>query len=394
MDALDVVLLAVVALSTVHGLRIGAAAQLASLVGFCAGLAVGAGLVTLVVPHVAGQLAKTFAALVLLLVPAGTGGSLGRRLGAAAWSRLRRARLGALDAVLGGAVAAAGTLVLCWLLASVLVNSAFQVVVGQIERSVVLRSVAGALPPVPNVFASVERHLAADGFPQVLANVVPEPVGPVALAPPAAVRDAVAAAGASTVKVVAIGCGDEQEGSGFVASAGPGHDLVVTNAHVVAGTGSISVEAPDGTTARATPVLFDPRFDLAVLRSAPLGEPALRVDHSLVERGTTAVVLGYPGGGPFADRPAGVLARFAAEGRDIYGNALTVRTVYELRAVVRPGNSGGPLVTPSGEVLGVVFSRSTSDPDIGYALASPGVASRIAEAAHRSAPVGTEGCVS
>jgi S1-C subfamily serine protease len=392
-DALDVALVVVVLLSTVHGSRTGAAAQLASLVGFCAGLAAGAGLVTLVDPHVVGQLAKTFTALALLLLPAGVGGHLGRRLGTSAWSRLRRARLGALDAALGAVVAAAGTLVLCWLLASILVNSAIQAVVGQIERSVVLRSVAGALPPVPSAFASVERYLAAGGFPQVLANVVPEPVGPVALARPATVRAAVAAASASTVKVVAIGCGDEQEGSGFVAVAGPGHDLVVTNAHVVAGTGSISVEAPDGTTSTATPVLFDPRFDLAVLRSAPLGEPALGIDRGLVERGAPAVVLGYPGGGPLTDRAAGVLARFEAEGRDIYGNALTVRTVYELRAVIRPGNSGGPLVASSGEVLGVVFSRSTSDPDIGYALASPGVASRVVEAMGRTAAVSTDGCV-
>ncbi len=394
MDALDVALLAAVAISAFHGLRIGAAAQLASLVGFCAGLAAGAGLVTLVDPYVAGQLAKTFTALALLLLPAGIGGSLGRRLGGRVWHKLRRARLGSLDAALGAVVASGGTLLVCWLFASILVNSAFQEVAGQVEDSAVLRGVARVLPPVPNAFSSVERFLAAGGFPQVLANVLPEPVGPVRLPGEAAVRSALVAASASTVKVVAIGCGGEQEGSGFVATTGAGSDLVVTNAHVVAGTSTITVEAPDGTASRATPVLFDPRFDLAVLRTSPLGEPALPIDTGLVERGAAAVVLGYPGGGPFSHRSAGILARFEAEGRDIYGNALTVRTVYELHAVVRPGNSGGPLVAPSGEVLGVVFSRSTSDPEIGYALASPGVASRVAEAAHRTAAVGTQGCVS
>ena len=66
------------------------------------------------------------------------------------------------------------------------------------------------------------------------------------------------------------------------------------------------------------------------------------------------------------------MAQFEAEGRDIYGQGLTVRNVYEIQAVVRPGNSGGPLVVPDGQVIGVVFSRSTTNADVGYALPRPG----------------------
>ena len=85
--------------------------------------------------------------------------------------------------------------------------------------------------------------------------------------------------------------------------------------------------------------------------------------------------------------PAGVMAEFEAEGRDIYGQGLTVRDVYEIQAIVRPGNSGGPLVQPDGQVIGVVFSRSTTNGDIGYALASPGVLSRV-DQAEADQPVG------
>jgi S1-C subfamily serine protease len=393
-DALDVVLLVIAALAAAHGLRVGAAVQLVSFAGFLAGLAIGVVLILLIEPHLSGQLVKTFVALILLVVPATVVGGAGRQLGFGAWQALRRVRFGAADSALGAVFAVAATMIVCWLFASILVNSAYQGVSNQIERSKIIQGVERVMPPVPDSFATVERYLSADGFPQVLVNVIPGSLGAVTLPSATEVRSAVGAASASTVKVVAIGCGLEQEGSGFVAHTSDGSDLVVTNAHVVAGTKSITVEAPDGTSAPATPVLFDPRFDLAVLRTSPLGEPALSIDPSYVERGASAVVLGYPGGGSFTYRPAGVVARFAAEGRDIYDTALTVRTVYELRAIVRPGNSGGPLVSPSGQVLGVVFSRSASNPDVGFALASPGVLARVDTALEHPGNPGTESCTS
>ncbi len=142
-------------------------------------------------------------------------------------------------------------------------------------------------------------------------------------------------------------------------------------------------------------VSFDPSYDLAVLRVNDLSEPALPLDSSTVSRGTQAAVLGYPEGGPFDVVPAGVMDEFQAQGRDIYGQGLTEREVYELQAVVRPGNSGGPLVEPDGEVIGVVFSRSTTNNDVGYALTSPGVLAEVqraktltADGGHRAVHVG------
>jgi S1-C subfamily serine protease len=194
-------------------------------------------------------------------------------------------------------------------------------------------------------------------------------------------------AAASTVKIVGVGCGGVLEGSGFV--AGPG--LVVTNAHVVAGIDGPVVEDRGGRHPART-VLFDPDLDLAVLRTSGLAGPALPLETSTVSRGTGGAVLGYPGGGPFRAGPAAVRRSFVAVGRDIYGRRTVPRAVYELEAAVRPGNSGGPVVVPDGRVIGVVFSRSLSQANVGYALVGGDVATRLRTAAARSAAVDTGAC--
>jgi S1-C subfamily serine protease len=295
-----------------------------------------------------------------------------------------------VDAAAGALVATGGALVVIWLLASILVNSQFSLVATQINNSKIIRAVTNVMPPIPTALAPAERFLSNEGL-QVVADGLVQLAGPVAYPTGAQVRAWAAVASPSTVKVVAVGCGEIQEGSGFVASPG----LVVTNAHVIAGTGSIRVEDATGYHV-ASVELFDPEFDLAVLRVRGLAERPLRIDPYTVGRGTKAVVMGYPEGGPLAVDPAGVRSEIMATGLDVYGQNPTVRAVYEIQALVRPGNSGGPLVEPGGLVIGVVFSRSPSTPDIGYALASPGVLQRVekAEALAPSSVVGTGGCIS
>lgn len=389
MDALDIILVVVVLASAIRGLRLGAAVQVLSFGGLLAGLALGVGLVLVIGPHIGGQRTKTFVALVLLLLPAALLAGVGRQIGAGLWKRLRRARFGSIDAFFGAIVAVAGSLVVAWFLASILVNSQFSLVSNQIQNSRVLREVAGVMPPIPTALAPVEHFLSAEGLPQVYVDLV-QGAGPVQLPTNAQVREAVLVAGSSTVKVVGIGCGQIQEGSGFVVAPG----LVVTNAHVIAGTHQLTVSDATGTH-EATAILFDPEFDIAVLRVQSLSDRPLRLDPALVGRGAEAAVLGYPGGGPFDAVQAGLVSAFQATGLDIYGQNTTVRSVYELQAVVRPGNSGGPLVEQSGLVIGVVFSRSANRPDIGYALASPGVLQRVhtAQSEPASFSVGTGACI-
>ncbi|MGA3214417.1 MAG: MarP family serine protease [Acidimicrobiales bacterium] len=390
MDALDVILIVVLLAASLRGLRRGAAVQVLSYGGALAGLAVGVVLVLLVCPHLRGEHTKTIVALVLLLVPAATLAAGGRQLGSGLWRRLRQARFGAVDAVGGAIVAMGGALVVIWLLASILVNSQFSLVATQINNSKIVRAVTEVMPPIPSALAPAERFLSDEGL-QLVADGLVQLAGPVAYPTRAQVQAGAAIADPSAVKVVAVGCGEIQEGSGFVVSPG----LVVTNAHVVAGTQSIRVEDAAGYHL-ATVELFDPEFDLAVLRVQGLSERALTIDPDSVGRGTKAVVIGYPEGGPLTVDPAGVRAEILATGLDIYGQNPTTRSVYEVQALVRPGNSGGPLVEADGLVIGVVFSRSPTTPDIGYALASPGVLARVkkAEALSPSTVVGTGGCIS
>jgi S1-C subfamily serine protease len=285
-------------------------------------------------------------------------------------------------------VALVATLLAAWLVANTLVNSSSLALNSAISQSRILRAVDNVLPAPPSVFSRVQSFLSAEGFPPVFAQLAPASAGPVSLPGNAELQAAVNRAGPSTVKIVGVGCGQIQEGSGFVVAPGE----VVTNAHVVAGIARPQVEDAAGFHP-TTVVYFNPSFDLAVLRVGGLTESPLSLDPNGVGRGTQAAVLGYPGGGPFTADAAGVMAQFEAEGRDIYGQGLTVRNVYEIQAVVRPGNSGGPLVEPDGQVIGVVFSRSTTDATIGYALASPGVLSRVQSVGSSDRATGTGACI-
>jgi S1-C subfamily serine protease len=378
-----------VVLAAIHGLRLGAMVQVLSFGGILIGLYLGALLASVTVRTVSSTSARTAVALVTMLGVAVVCGAIGRIIGNIAFLRVHRGPLALVDSALGVPVAIVASLFVCWLLASTLVNSSSMSLSASINNSRIIRSLDNVLPPPPSVFSRVQNFLSSEGFPPVFASLAPASAGPVSLPGDAALQNAVNHAGLSTVKIVGDGCGVIQEGSGFVV----GPDLVVTNAHVVAGILHPMVD--DGSGLHSTTVVsFDPNFDLAVMRVTGIDEPALDLDPTDVGRGTQAAVLGYPGGGPFTVVPAGVMADFEAEGRDIYGQGLTVRNVYEIQATVRPGNSGGPLVQPDGEVIGVVFSRSTTNSDIGYALASPGVLSRVQAASNLTRAVGTGPCAS
>ena len=387
MNVVDVILVVVVVLAAYQGARVGAVVQVCAIVGFLGGLYLGALLASVTVRAVHTPTARTAVALSTMVAVAFTLGTVGRVLGGRLVVRVHPGLVRSVDAVLGTVVAVVAGLVTFWLLASTLVNSSSAAVDSAILQSRVINALDSVLPPPPSVFSRAQGFLTAEGFPPVFAALAPASARPVALLSEADLRRAVLAAGPSTVKVEGYGCGVLQEGSGFVTAPG----LVVTNAHVVAGIARPLVQV--GNSAMSTRVVFfDPSFDLAFLRVPGLHAPTLRLDPSAVGRGTQAAVLGYPEGGPFTADGAGVMALFEAEGRDIYGRSLTVRNVYEINAVVRPGNSGGPLVLPDGEVVGVVFSRSTVDANVGYALTSPDVLKRLDEALPVTTAVGTGAC--
>jgi S1-C subfamily serine protease len=386
-DWVDAVVVIALLLAALHGLRVGALVQIFSLAGFVLGITVGALLTDVVEGSIHTASAKTAVALALVLGLGLIFGVAGRVIGSWAHVAIRRHRLGSVDSVAGLGVAIVATLLAVWLVASELAETQVTWLSAAIQRSALVRAVDHVMPPLPDVFSRVQAFLGSSGFPPVFSQLEPAPVR---VSVPSArwARTAAAAAERSTVKILGQACGYVQEGSAFVVAPG----VVVTNAHVIAGERSTDVVV-DGQEYTAFPVYFDPTFDLAVLRTrAPLGPP-LTIDPSTVSPGARGAVVGYPEDGPLTVQPAAVAEQLTAQGRNIYNEGTVVRQVYQVDATVEPGNSGGPLVGAGGEVVGVVFSRSTVYSGVGYALASPGVLSRVQVAIRRSTPVGTGACV-
>jgi S1-C subfamily serine protease len=388
-DWVDLVIIGLMLLAAVQGLRLGALVQILTFAGFWLGLLLGTVVWVRALTFIHPSNERVGITVAAVFLTAGALGVLGRVVGTYSNVTLRRHHLGHIDAGLGVGVAVVAVLLSSWLVASVISspNSRFTWLSSAVARSDILHSVDRILPQVPPVFTDLQNYLNEQGFPQVFSTLTPPSTGSVATPTDAATRALANPAINSTVKILGAACGDEQEGSGFVV----GHGLVATNAHVVAGEASTQVMVGD-TSYKATVVLYDPDFDLAILRTAaPLG-PALTLDPDEVARGTQAAILGFPENGPLTVGGAGISAQVTALGRDIYNQGAVTRSVYALEANVRPGNSGGPVLITGGEVVGMVFSRSTVYPNVGYALASPGVLARVQQAESRQAPVSTQRC--
>jgi len=387
-NVLDVGVILIAVLAGVSGFRRGAALQLMTYAGLLMGLFAGA----IAAPHVATLGASTFTqaglALVTLLALAGVGDALGWFIGSKIWAAARPGVLGTLDSAAGSAVSVISLLLVVWFLGWALSNGPFPGLSSEIRGSAIVRGLDHTFPNPPRALSEVRQLLNRFGLPQVFEGLPPAPAGPV-LGPSHGEVVAIARrAEGSTVRIVGEGCGEIHEGSGFVVAP----NYVVTNAHVVAGVHLPEVQQQNGPSQPARVVLFNPKLDIAILRVAETPGPVLPMDSRDVGRGTQGAVLGYPEGGPLRFDGGAVRRDIEAVGRDIYGRSVVSRDVYELQAVVRPGNSGGPFVVADGEVAGVVFAASTVDPGIGYALTTPQIIPFVRQAQGRTAAVSTQTC--
>jgi len=285
-----------------------------------------------------------------------------------------------LDGFLGAALGLTLGLAIVWIVAAVAAQTPGEASLrADIQRSVILRKLNEVLPPSGPILNALAR---LDPLPSITG---PSP----SVAPPeprVAGAPAIKAAARSVVRVIGTACGLAIEGSGWVA----GPETVVTNAHVVAGEQDTSVEI-DGQSPNlpAEAVAFDPNVDVAVLRVPELVLPALTLaPHP--GAGAPGAILGYPENGPFDVQPGRIGRTQSVITQNAYGQGPVSRELTPLRGLVRPGNSGGPLVGADGRVLTTVFAATVAaGPHGGYGVANETVAAVLREADGRER-AGTE----
>ena len=390
-DLLDVILLSAAVLFAISGYRQGFVVGVLSFVGFLGGAVLGATIApTLARTGPLSGLPSTTTAIAGVFLLATLGQAAATFIGAALRNRLLWKPARVVDAFAGAGISVVSLLLVAWLVGTAVASSPFSSLASQVRRSQVLDVVDQAVPGgARSLFASFRRLIDDRGFPEVFGALVPTRVRAVDPPDAALARSAVVTAPRSRIfKItgVANSCSRRIEGSGFLYA----RERVLTNAHVVAGVLNPTV-AVDGTSRRATVVLYDPERDVAVLLVPGMDRRPLAFAGS-AKTGDSAIVLGYPEDGPFRADPARIRGTQNAKGPDIYQHRTVVRQIYSLRTRVRPGNSGGPLMDAHGAVYGVVFAAAADDPQTGYALTAHEVTGDAERGRTATAQVSTRGC--
>lgn len=386
---LDIAIIGVALIAAISGWRSGALGSLLSFVGVILGAVAG----VMLAPHIVGLLssprAKLFAALFLILALVVVGEIAGVVLGRAVRGSITSGPLRVVDSVVGVALQLVVVLLAAWLLASPLTSSDQPGLAAAARGSKVVAEVDKYAPDwLRGVPKRISALLSTSGLPDVLEPFGRTPVE--AVDPPdASLADGlvVTTARPSVVKIrgVAPACQKVLEGTGFVIAP----NRVMSNAHVVAGSNSVTVEA-EGKEYPATVVSYDPDADISILDVPNLPQRPLVFAEKPARTGTDAVVLGFPGGGDFVATPARVREIIELSGPDIYKTTTVNREVYTIRGTVRQGNSGGPMINRSGEVIGVVFGAAVDDNDTGFVMTTNEVSRQLAKIGNTAAvPTGT-----
>jgi S1-C subfamily serine protease len=375
-DIFDVAVIVIALGAALGGYRLGFLGRVTSWLG----LAVGFYVAIRVLPTIIVKLSSSSPAVqlwVAIVVLIG-GAVLGQALGLIVGSRLHGALpLGPLrlaDRTVGAGVGIIGVVAALWMLLPSIAS-----VSGWPARttagSAIARWVSRDLPTPPDALQVLRRVLQQDA-PQVFAELGPGTAqGPVPQTnplPSTVTADVIS----STVKVEGEACNRIFEGSGFAVAA----NLIVTNAHVVAGEapGATSVLLPTGAALPATVVMFDPNRDIALLEVAHLGERPLPIGTPRVNG--LGAVFGHPNGqDPIQVTPARISADDKAVGRDLYDKHDTTRDVLILAAALAHGDSGGPLIDPAGQVVGVAFAVSANHATTSYALSTTELRAALSE---------------
>jgi S1-C subfamily serine protease len=385
---LDIVLALVLLGYLAQGYRLGFVRSIGAIVGIVAGAVAAALLSPLIGSLVQDETGKVVATIVAAVVLVLLGHAVGSGIGAVIGGVLHRSPLGLLDRLLG----AAAQLVVCALaismIASLAVSLGVPYLAQPIASSVVLSTISAATPaPVDRALAQLRSSVLSSGIPQL--GISLGTGGGDTSVPGVTQTTGLRTATESVVKITgrAPACNQEQSGSGFVVSG----DRVLTNAHVVSGVTEPVVLAPNGQALSGRVTYFDPGRDLAVIAVSGLKASPLTVAASAAV-GTTGVIAGYPFGGPFSEGGARVVQTGAVTVPDVTGGGRTTRQIAAIAADVEQGNSGGPLLTTSGRVIGIVFAKSTSRSGLGYAMTPAEFGGVVDRSASLASAVSTGSC--
>ncbi|HEV2685948.1 MAG TPA: MarP family serine protease [Actinomycetota bacterium] len=389
MNWVDGVILLAFALALLSGYHRGVVMQVFSWGGFILGIIAGALLgppiVRAISPHSVN--ARRIAVLASFLGIAFIVEALIAFAGSRVARKITHAKLKRADQIIGAVVAALLLLLAAWMLS--LPARAVSGLEASIKKSAILRGEYAVLSKPPDFLASILSLLSHTGFPEVFTELNPN-LAPGVQAPPASLANnmAILAAAQLTFKIEGDGCEGRVDGSGFPVEP----HLVITAAHVVAGTKNTEVIQPNGDRFRATVVYWDPNADIAVLRVGSLPSGDLRVDAEIASRNTDGAAIGYPGGGKRTISVARVRGHTDATGYDIYSQHAVDRLIYVLRASVIPGNSGGPFVDTNGQVRGMIFAAATDSKTTAYALDGQEIDKAIRGATGKTRQVDTKTC--
>ena len=361
MTAVDWIIIGFVAVMALWGYGQGLVISGLSLAGFAGGAFAGSRLAPLLLDQGSRSPYAPLVSLVTALLVGGIAAILFEAVGVGIRRRLAFPGADVVDGVGGAALVAALGLILVWILGAVALQTpGARQYREDIQRSAILRKLNEALPPSGPILNALAR---ADPFPQI--------TGPEADVPPPnrrILRDPdVQAARNSVVRVLGTACGLAIQGSGWVAAP----EVVVTNAHVVAGEDDTTVKLNGGDEMDAQATVFDPHNDLAVLRVPGLSAPPLEL-RTRVTVGEQVAILGYPKNGPYRAEPGRLGDTRTVISQDAYGNGPVQRRITSLRGRLRSGNSGGPVVEERGGVAATVFAATTSGRQGGFGV-PPGI---------------------
>ncbi|MFD0775429.1 MarP family serine protease [Streptomonospora algeriensis] len=390
---LDAVLVMLVLLFAASGYRQGFIVGIMSFAGFIGGGVLAAlGAPPLIQELVTDPGRQALLAVAVVFLSAALGQFLASYVGAVVRNRVTWDSARVVDAMGGAVVSALSVLLVAWLVGSAVANSAIPTLNTQAQQSRVLHAVDRVMPEAAQTwFSTFRRIVDQSAFPQVFSGLGTgepaevQPPDPDVLDTPE-LRDA----SQSVVKVLGTApeCQRRVEGTGFVYEDG----RIMTNAHVLAGvTQDLRVVTRSGQQLPATVVLYDPQQDIAVLDVDDLELEPLEFEPE-GEKGDGAVVAGFPRNNGFTAVPARIRAEQTAQGPDFYHSQQVSREIYQIRAEVRPGNSGGPLLSADGTVYGVIFAAATNEDETGYVLTAEEVAANAEQGATTSGEVSTQEC--